>query len=306
MGLVDGTTPFGDIIDVGPVDYYDTPPRIAADSKRRSLSIRDWMGEFLKTTSKPRGHGFTREIIKEGLACYSFRPKSDIPIKIIVFDDTDKAGSAYAALDYQRYNWLVGELDAGEAAGELMIVCAHIPVRPYAMVPPPQQPNPLSPLMTLFAPYSVVSEQTLLDQLHTYKNLILWISGHIHRNAITPQPAANADPEYGFWEVETPSTRDFPQQFRKFEIVRNGDNNISIFTLDVDTAPLSPSPAWTSRKYGIASQEIYGNVVGQGPNVDPQSGVYNAELVKQLSPAMQAKIAKISPVVNTELLLRGK
>jgi hypothetical protein len=39
--------------------------------------------------------------------------------------------------------------------------------------------------------------------------------------------------------------------------------------------------------------------VGQGPNIDPCSGVYNAELVKQLSPAMQAKLALISPIVGS-------
>jgi hypothetical protein len=39
--------------------------------------------------------------------------------------------------------------------------------------------------------------------------------------------------------------------------------------------------------------------VGQGPNIDPCSGVYNAELVKQLSPAMQVKLSLISPVIGT-------
>jgi len=38
--------------------------------------------------------------------------------------------------------------------------------------------------------------------------------------------------------------------------------------------------------------------VNQGPNVDPISGVYNAELVKHLSLEMQEKLANLSPVVN--------
>ncbi len=306
MGVVDGTTPFGDIIDVGPVDYYEKPPKVSSDSKRKALTIRDWMGEFMKTTSNPVGHGFTKEMIKAGFACYSFHPKAGLPLKVIAFDDTDKAGSASISLDYARYNWLVAELDAGEAAGELMIVCAHIPLRPYAMVPPPYQPNPYAPLMSLFASYSVISENTLLAKLHTYKNLVMWISGHVHRNAITPQPSPDGDPEKGFWVVETPSTRDLPQQFRRFDLVRNSDNTISVFTSDVDPAANpaalpdgSSSPAWTSRTYGIATMEIFNNQVQQGPNVDPKTGVYNAELVKQLSPAMQEKIAKIAESVGS-------
>ena len=301
MGLVDGTTPYGDIIDVGPVDYYEKPPKVAPDHKRHSLTVREWMGEFMKTTSNPVGHGFTEENIKTGLACYSFKPKADVPIKVIVFDDTDKAGSSRAALDYKRYDWLVGELDAGEAAGELMIVCAHIPIRPYEINPPPAN-NPLAPLMSIFAPYSVISENTLLAKLHTYKNLVLWVSGHVHRNAITPQPDPGGDPEKGFWEVEIPSLRDFPQQFRRFEILRNSDNAISIFALDIDPAlnldtlpDGAQSPALVSRSYAIAAHQIFNVPVAQGPHINPTSGVYNAELVKQLSPEMQAKIARIPP-----------
>ena len=163
----------------------------------------------------------------------------------------------------------------------------------------------------MFASYSMISEEALLQKLWTYQNLIMWMSGHVHRNAITPQPPDASSPylgdlTHGFWEVETPSTRDFPQQFRKFEIVGNSDNTISIFVLDVDTAPMPSSPAWISRSYGIAANQIFQYEVQTGPNIDPDSGVYNAELVKQLSPAMQVKLAQISPVVYTEFLLRGK
>ena len=303
MGVVDGSTKYGDIIDAGSQEYYAKPPKVAPDSKRRSLTCIEWMGEFLKTTSNPPGHGFTQEMIDNGFACYSFHPKADIPIKVIVLDDTDKSGSAGAALDYLRYNWLVDELDAGEAAGELMIVCAHVPVRPYVNVPgTPYSGN--SALMTTFSSASFISEQTLLNKLWSYQNLMLWIAGHVHRNAITPQPPQTGpnvgDFTYGFWEVETPSLRDLPQQLRRFEIVRNSDNTVSIFVLDVDTAanpdPLPDgSPAWISRLYAVATMQLFGNQVQQGPGVDPSTGVYNAQLVKQLSPAMQAKLSQISP-----------
>lgn len=300
MGVVDGTKKYGDIINAGP-----TANPIVADSKRRSLLVSDWMTEFLNTTSQPVGHGFTVQMINDGFACYSFNPKADIPIKVIVLDDTDKVGGgAAAALDYERFGWLVQELDEGEAAGELMIVCSHIPIRPYAQQPQPDNPN--WPLWSLWAPYSEVSEDSLLQTLHSYKNLILWCSGHVHRNAITPQPSPDGDPEKSFWEVETSSLRDFPRMLRRFEIVRNSDNNISIFALDVDVAvnpaPLadgSPSPALTSRSYAIATNQIFKNPINQGPHVNPQSGVYNAELVKQLSSEMQAKLAKLAPVVSS-------
>jgi len=305
MGVINGLTEFGEIIDDGATASIVPPPRIAADSKRRSLMMKQWMGEFRKTSSKPIGHGFREKMISESFASYHFYPRADIPIKVIVLDDTDKvACGATAALDTKRYNWLVRELNEGEAKGELMVICAHIPLRPYATpVSPP--PPPIYPWWSLFSAQSPVTEDALLAKLHTYKNLILWISGHAHRNTITPQPAPGGDPEYGFWEVETPSLRDFPQQFRRFEITRNSDETLSIFALDVDTAIAAPptgqtgTPAWNSRSYAIAAAQIFGNPVCEGPNVDPQTGVYNAELVKSLSSTMRAKIALISPIVSS-------
>ena len=171
------------------------------------------------------------------------------------------------------------------------------------MVPPPYQPNPYSPLMSMFASYSVISENTLLAKLHTYKNLILWISGHVHRNAITPQPSPDGDPEKGFWEVETPSLRDLPQQFpslrdrpkqRQYYLDPHGGCRHS----GQRRIPFQTGRHHQlrhPRKYGIATMEIFNNQVQQGPSVDPKSGVYNAELVKQLSPEMQAKISRIPP-----------
>jgi metallophosphoesterase (TIGR03768 family) len=301
MGVVDGTTEDGTIINVGPVTNYNPPPKVAADPNRRSLSISQWMSEFLNTTSEPAGHGFTPQMIENNFACYHFYPKADVPIKVIVLDDTDKTtGSPFAALDPERYGWLKNELEQGQAADELMIICAHIPVAPYA-----QQSSPAA--WSLWDPYCTnPTEQELIATLHEYPNLVMWIAGHVHRNTITPQPSTN-NPAYGFYTVETPSLRDFPQQFRRFQIVRNSDNNISTFVLSVDpaAAPLPSglaSPALKSRMCAIAAQQIFANPAQQGPGMDADSCVYNAELVtqlSQLSPGLQAKIMNISPVVSS-------
>ena len=93
MGAIDGRTPNGDIIGVGPVAGFPTPPQVlAADPDRRSLTSKEWMKEFFATSSKPVGHGFSQDNIDNDFASYSFEPKSDVPIKVIVLDDT-QAGS---------------------------------------------------------------------------------------------------------------------------------------------------------------------------------------------------------------------
>ncbi len=95
MGVLDGSTAYGDIWGAGPEADFDTPPKVVADASRHSLSTPasttlNWMKEFFNTTTSPVGHGFTQSNLDQDFACYSFVPKSDIPIKIIVLDDTVK------------------------------------------------------------------------------------------------------------------------------------------------------------------------------------------------------------------------
>ena len=327
MGVVDGTTQFGKVINVG--DGISDGPinTIVPDPNRRSLSINQWMNEFFNTTSQPVGHGFTRQMVQAGFACYSFYPKANVPIKIIVLDDTDKSGTAQGALDNKRYNWLINQLEAGQAADQLMIVCAHIPVHPYGQKPPSAAnatpPNTCSmlPIWNQNPSFNEnVSEEDLLTTLHSYPNFIAWIAGHVHRNTITPQPDPLI-PGNGFWEIETPSLRDFPRGFRCFQIVRNpadpdtGDWTISIFVQSVDPSanpdpvnlinddtPTLNSPAYTSRSYSVASQQIFGNPTQQGPGMDPSSCIYNAELVipsGQLSQNLRNNLPLLTPVVSS-------
>lgn len=287
MGAIDGRTPYGDITGAGTVaDFPAGAPTVPADPDRRFLSRTEWIGEFFTTTSRPAGHGFSRPEMTAGFACYAFEPEVDIPIRVIVLDDTqgdenspDGSSNGHGSLDRERYDWLVSELDKGQAEGKLMIIAAHIPVG----VTLPE--SGLGSLLT-WDKYAAVSDTALIAKLHTYPNLLLWVSGHRHQNTITafksPDPA---HPERGFWEVETASLREYPQQFRTFEIVRNSDNTISVFTTDVDPSVSAGSPAAISRSYAVAAYQIF-NLTADPEHV----GSYNAELVKQLSPEMQEKI----------------
>lgn len=295
MGVVDGSTPYGDIIGAGPEEWFPTPPTVIPDKRRHTLATKEssslnWMREFFKTTSTPVGHGFTKANLNNDFASYSFEPKSTLPLKVIVLDDTckGKRQSNYAAgcLDKPRGLWLRRQLQKGQDEGKLMIIAAHIPLRPQ-----------VSLTDTSITTLSNLDDKKLLADLHNYPNLILWISGHRHVNVITPQPYNLLDPsdqpEKNFWEVETSSLRDFPQQFRTFDIRRNSDNSISIITTNVDPAVTTGSPAAKSRGYAIGAARIFGASEDATPptRTDTTSHAYNAELVKQLSPEMQAKIA---------------
>ena len=307
MGVVDGSSPYGRVIGAGPEENFSTPPAVVADTRRRSLSTsesssRNWMTEFFETLSNPVGHGFTQANLDSDLASYTFEPKADLPLKVIVLDDTCKASDtasggyyARACLDQARLDWLKRELEKGQSEGKLMIIAAHIPIRPQAG---------FTDITSLHLFSDPAQEDSLLAPnglLHSYPNLILWISGHIHRNTVTPQPANPSDlndhPENSFWEVETASLRDFPQQFRTFDIRRNRDNTISILITNVDPAVRPGTPAAKSRGYAVGAARIFGAT--PATLADTTSHAYNAELVKQLTPEMQAKIAGYGSPLET-------
>ncbi len=151
--------------------------------------------------------------------------------------------------------------------------------------------------------------------------------------AYTDATRSTLVPESSFWQVETSSLQHFPQQLRTFEIYFNSDDTVSIVTTNVDPAVADGTPAAKSRKHAIAVQQIVEHdwrvntpnttdfMVGGKPsglkvdsmdptrsqdgsldpsieygNVDqvPYCASYNAELFKQLSPAMIAVLKKIT------------
>jgi hypothetical protein len=115
---------------------------------------------------------------------------------------------------------------------------------------------------------NAVSLADLVKTLQHSPNLLMWIAGHRHVNTVKGFPSGDPSrPEQGFWQVETSSLRDFPQQFRTFEIYLNSDYTVSIVTVNVDPAVAPGTPAATSRKYAIAVQQIIQNDVNQNyPN----------------------------------------
>jgi hypothetical protein len=202
-----------------------------------------------------------------------------------------------------------------------MIIAAHIPIAVQkngtwmewfdntAAPASPASPSPMANAVTL---------ADLLAELHSHPNLLMWIAGHRHVNAVkafaSPDPSA---PEKGFWQVETSSLHDFPQQFRTFDINLNSDYSVSIVATNVDPAVKAGTPAAMSLKYSVATQQI---VNSQGiymantttnnlidpvtqtsegttdPSIHPMpTGSYNAELYKQLSPGMVAKMKSLFP-----------
>lgn len=265
-GVLDGSSPQGAILHAGRADdpaFAGHSPQVVPDPNRRPLLRSEWIDQFFNTTSTPIGHGFN--LIDRGadaeFTCYSFLPRSDVPLKVIVLDDTqsehdgstDIHGHGY--LDARRWNWLQAELASGQAKNQLMIVACHIPIGVSAIGSKMEWWSGDANMKPGFE--NAVDLAGLVATLQQAPNLLMWISGHRHFNTVKAFPAAaGAPPEQGFWQVETSSLRDFPQQFRTFEIFLNNDDTISIEALNVDPAVAGGTPAAQSRAYAIAAQQI--------------------------------------------------
>lgn len=325
MGVLDGASPYGAIIKAGKVGDpgFTSPPIVAADSKRRSLTKAQWRQEFFNTTSYPAGHGFNLvpSNQEDGFACYSFVPKSTIPIKVIVLDNTQRQDDGAVSihgrgfLDEARWSWLKDELKAGDAANQLMIIASHVPI---GVSPHKSKLGGKDTYMDWFdnsdnptSMQNAVNLAGLVAELHSHPNLIMWMAGHRHVNTVKAFLTDNASaPERGFWHVETSSLHDFPQQMRLFEIKLNSDYTISIIAANVDPAVKEGTPAATARKYAVAAQQIVKTNLspsypsadptlpaGLDPSLertkaamDPTIGSYNAELLVAISPAMKAHL----------------
>ena len=193
MGLIDGSTPYGNIINAGAVtsaEFSDGAPSVVADPNRRSLLRTEWIQEFFNTSSYPVGHGLNLVDPAQGsgFACYSFLPKSDIPLKVIVLDDTqsetdgskDIHGHGY--LDAKRWAWLQAELAAGQDANQLMIIAAHAPIAVAAIGSETEWW--LGESTTTPENQNAVTLAELVQTLQNTPNLLMWIAGHRHLNTV--------------------------------------------------------------------------------------------------------------------------
>jgi metallophosphoesterase (TIGR03768 family) len=330
MGTINGASKFGEIIGAGLVHTFDTPPLNSPNPDRRSLTKKEWITELFNTTSLPKGHGYqlvdpeyTRQ--EPDFSCYSFLPKENIPLRVMVLDNVqdpndqshDIHGHGY--LSATRVKWLRAELVQAKMRNELIIIASHVPL---AVAPIGSEmewwESTKDPNATL---HNAITLSTLISEIQANGNVLCLLAGHRHVNAIKAFKAPpGAPPEYGFWQIETSSLHDFPQQFRTLQVYLNSDYTISMVTVNVDPAVKDGTPAESARRMAIAAQQIIQNDLrpnaanverafgtipvssmdptrSQNGTVDasirygeldgvPYCASYNAELFKPLSPAM--------------------
>lgn len=215
-------------------DNYYTHSNLAPDAQRRYIDLQEFKTLVISSTRQgPPGHGFTQQNLQTGLNYYSVdEPVPGMPISLIVLDTTTACTStnkATGAIDAAQMAWLSERLNHYAALHRAIVVVSHHPADTIAN-----------------------QESQLVALLRACPYVVLHVVGHGHINRVYPHPPATGEsPENGYWEVQTPSTLEWPQQMRFFEIVDEGDGTGSVYVTVVNFEVEPSSPAEAGRFYSL-------------------------------------------------------
>ena len=211
-GLVQGNFPATDaqrakaIGSIKPTSKGDRT--ITPDPDRRLLERVEWVQEHFTTTTTPEGHGFTEQNLADDTAYYTFDQGK---VRFIVLDTVSPFGDK-GYLDNKQVSWLKKLL--GNSRRKLVVVASHHPLASFE---------------------DTALAAKIARLLMSYDNVIAWVNGHTHTNNIWPHARKQSGKVVGgFWEINTASHIDWPQQSRLLEVTDNKDGTVSIFATMVD------------------------------------------------------------------------
>ena len=234
---------------------------VTPDKRRRLLSRKETVEQYFRTSGRPAGHGFSEHNRRHGTAHYTFMSRN---IRCIVLDTVNPNGEQDGSIDEAQLRWLTHLLDTNsstrldsqgkrqQAPGKdhLIMLFSHHTIATMDNATTGQT-----------APGPRILGDQVLQLLLRYPNVVAWVNGHTHVNNIIPhrRPAGWQAPG-GFWEINTASHIDFPQQARIVELVDNRDGTLSIFGTIIDSlAPLRWKDTSSPTQLSALSRELAAN-----------------------------------------------
>ncbi|MFJ8791480.1 TIGR03767 family metallophosphoesterase [Streptomyces sp. NPDC102462] len=240
---------------------------ITPDEKRAPYTPADYLKAHLDpahTGSGPVGHGYSSANVDAGTQYYAFRITDDVIG--ISLDTTDPGGHYEGSIGTAQLNWLDKTLR--DNADAYAIVFSHHTSGSMDN----SRPDPARPGERRHDGAAVLSV------LARHANVLAWVNGHIHRNAITPHAAAG---RRSFWEISTASHVDHPQLARVIELVDNKDGTLSLFTTLVESAAPHRADHADLSQTGLAAlyRELSFNAPGANRTLAGSAADRNTELV---------------------------
>ncbi|HWO66800.1 MAG TPA: TIGR03767 family metallophosphoesterase [Umezawaea sp.] len=210
---------------------------VTPDARREPFDTAEFVRAHLdprNTGPGPLGHGFTADNADGVDVFYTFRIAPGVTG--VSLDTTTLGGFSEGSIGLHQYQWLenvlkrgssryydlFGRLTKQSATDEHFVVFSHHTSTTMTN-PLPDRRRPLDLRL---------NGEALVNLLQRFPNVVAWVNGHTHTNAITAH--GHETPGRAFWEINTAAHVDFPQHARVIEIADNGDGTLSLFTTLVE------------------------------------------------------------------------
>jgi metallophosphoesterase (TIGR03767 family) len=245
-----------------PEAFMAGPARtVTADPGRRAITRREFVEAHFQPGSRPFGHGFTGQNRLDGTAYYVH----DTPAaRFIALDTSSPVGGAAGCLDRDQARWLEARFAEVHSAyrgsdgrevrtghdDRLVIVFSHHGVDTLSNA----RTGPAGP-----DGEPLLGAAEVVALLHRFRNVVLWLNGHTHTNAVRPRP----DPDHpgrGFWEVTTCAIVDWPCQARLIEIIDCGGCLSIVCTMVDHDTPVAPWSLQTGDDLASLHRELAANM----------------------------------------------
>jgi metallophosphoesterase (TIGR03767 family) len=257
---------------------------VTPDARRKPFTPKEYVAAHRNpgnTGPGPVGHGFGPANAAGKDLYYTFQIAPGVVG--IGMDTTNRAGLADGSMGDGQFKWVERTLKAGSsryydtsgnlvrggASDTLFVLFSHHTSGTMGNL----LPDPTN----LFEKRH--DGPALVALLNRFPNVVAWVNGHTHHNAITAHRGAT--PEQGFWEVNTASHTDYPHHARVIELTDNGDGTLSLFTTLIESDSPFETDFGDGSPTGLAS--LYREIAVNDLHADPaRLGVptdLNTELV---------------------------
>jgi hypothetical protein len=241
---------------------------VPPDNRRSYLDKQQYRELFADPSSNGHGFGYVdpaQLAASNGSALYySFSPKPGL--RFISLDTNsstaaalvDPVGGSDASngnLDDPQFQWLKQQLDAAQAANELIVTYSHHGSSSMTFSLPDEGTFPctvndahghdINPGCDKDPRSSqpIHLGDDFINLLCQYPNVIAEVAGHSHNNRVDPHPCTGHD---GFWEIKSPAIADWPTESRLIDVMDNHDGTLSLFgTMINHEGPAQSVPAGT-------------------------------------------------------------
>jgi metallophosphoesterase (TIGR03767 family) len=225
---------------------------VAPDRDRRIINKAQFRALMARGSDSAHGLAATpRRELKRSRGSASYYAVTPRPgLRFIALDTVAEGGGQGGNLDHPQYRWLRRELRKARMRGRLVVVFGHHTLATMTnratdekagRCKPAGEPGcDADPRRSTPIHRGTQGERTLRSLFGANREVIAYVAGHTHANAVRFYAGERGR---GFWEINTASHIDWPQQSRLIEIMDNRDGTLSIFGTLLDAAAPQAAPA---------------------------------------------------------------